>query len=493
VKKESRIRSSHVNSGTSLSREALTCSGKRGGELRHPKLEVSIERSDTTPYGGIALAARLADSLSLPREIDRHVRVLKRRNPFSASDHVLIHVYNLFLGGTCIEDIGELQRSNPIVRILGAKRLPDPTTAGDFLRRFDEESLVALDRVIDGAQERVWRRLHGGKKQKLAIIDLDSHVRHVYGDQKEGADFTYKGGFGYHPLLLTLSGMQEVLRAVNRPGNVVSSHGVVEQMRAVMPRLAERFERNLWRGDSAFACQPIYDFCEEAGDYFAFVSPAQKNFEQYSLSVKERDWRVFVAKHKLSTGPKRRRGINRRRSKARARRLRDLKLEKQWLAELEYKPARSENFYRLIIRRQRIEEAVQGELFQMWRYRYVITNLPYRYSAEEVVRLTYGRCDQENIIEQLQTGLAGMKMPTGKFLANAAYLTCARLAHNLKCWLAQLVLPQETIRWKWKRFRRALVYVAVRVTCSGRRTLLKIADSHRFSQLFCKAIVRLQT
>jgi hypothetical protein len=109
------------------------------------------------------------------------------------------------------------------------------------------------------------------------------------------------------------------------------------------------------------------------------------------------------------------------------------------------------------------------------------------------VDLTYQRCDQENVIEQLQHGIAGMRMPTGGLISNAAYLTCARLAHNLKAWLAQLALPRETMRWEWKRFRHAFVYVAARVLCQSRQIHVRIASSHRTAATLVQAHVRLQT
>jgi hypothetical protein len=147
----------------------------------------------------------------------------------------------------------------------------------------------------------------------------------------------------------------------------------------------------------------------------------------------------------------------------------------------------------LVIRRQRIEEHHQGELFELWRYRYVMTNLPRSTSTQEAVDLTYQRCDQENVIEQLQHGIAGMRMPTGGLHSNAAFLTCARLAHNLKAWLAQLALPRETMRWEWKRFRHAYVYVAARVLHQSRQILVHLATSHRTTPEILKAHARLQT
>ena len=490
VKKSSRIRSSHVNTGTSISREDLFYGGRDNRSFRHPKLRVSVEASSTTSFGGLSIAAGLSRSLKIPQKIDANLSLLQRSGPFKESDHVLTHVYNLFLGGTSIEDISFLQQSEPLRRILGTRRVPDPTTAGDFLRRFDSSSLNALDRAIDDMQAEVWRR-SGIRKQSLGIVDIDSHVHHVYGNQKEGADFTHKGGFGFHPLVLTLSGTQEVLRVENRSGNVCSAEGAVERMSEVSELLNRRFRKVLWRGDSAFCSQDILDFCEEEGQYFAFVSKSNLLFEKLADARPKHAWKPFRAvdsQKKLH----RRRKNNIRRQIARARGKRDLKLERQWLTEVPYNPSRSEDEYRLIIRRQRIEQSHQGELFTVWRYRYVLTNLPKSYSTEKVIRLTYQRCDQENIIEQLQNGVAGMRMPSGNFIANSAFLICARLAHNLKSWLAQLTLPAETARWEWKRFRLAFVYVPAKVTRKARAICVRLADSHRFAAVIHAAIAQLQ-
>lgn len=495
MKESSPVRASHVNAGTSIPREDLASSGLHGREFRHPKLHAVVEASDATAVGGLALSARVASALRIPQRVDAGLSLLKFHRPFAESDHVLTHVYNLFVGGTCIEDIADLQHSEAARRILGAARIPDPTTAGDFLRRFKCDDITALDHVCDDLHRAAWKKRYGKRKRDLALVDLDSHVHHVYGNQKEGADFTYKGGFGYHPLVVSLAQTQECLRIVNRPGNVVSADGADAALESVVPLLKERFRRVVVRGDSAFAQQPIYDLCERHGLGFAMVSPCHRNFAGLADAIPERAWKSFRAHPDHGRTPKskrRRRGRNLRRRRARERGKRDLKLQRQWVAEIDYTPARSETTYRLIVRRQRIEETKQGQLFDLWRYRYVITNLPRSVSADEVMRLTYERCDQENVIEQLQHGVAAMRMPTGGFLANWAYLVCARIAHNMKAWLAMLALPNEVMRWEWKRFRKAYVFVAARVVKTGRQILLRLADSQRFARAIERGIAQLQ-
>jgi hypothetical protein len=432
--------------------------------------------------------------LKAPQLIDTALSLLQSHRPFHESDHVLTHVYSLFAGGTCIEDIADLQHSEAARRILGAARLPDPTTAGDFLRRFQAEDVEALDGVGDELHRATWRRRYGRRKQKLALVDLDSHVHHIYGSQKEGADFTYKGGYGYHPLVVSLAGTQECLRIVNRPGNVVSADGAHDALESVVPLLKGRFRRIVVRGDSAFAQQPIYDVCDRHGMHFAMVSPCHKNLDALADAIPERRWRPFRAEAAQPNAKRkqRKRGRNIRRRRARERGKRDLKLVKQWVAEIDYKPARSDKTYRLIVRRQRIEESSQGALFDLWRYRFVITNLSKTTPADEVVRLTYRRCDQENVIEQLQNGVAAMRMPTGNFVANSAFLVCSRIAHNMKAWLAMLSLPDEVMRWEWKRFRKAFVFLAARVVTRAGQIHVRFADSHRFAKQVANGIAKLQ-
>jgi hypothetical protein len=296
------IRASHVNQGTSVPRSQLRFPGTSGRVFRSPKLHVSEERGEATAYGGLSLAAALVRQIGVAAALDEGLDLLQSHRPFTESDHVLTHVYNLFVGGTCIEDIGHLQASEPVRRMLGAARIPDPTTAGDFLRRFDAESLDALDGAIDAAQENVWRRRYGRKKADRAIVDLDSHVHPVYGDQKEGADFSYKGPLAYHPLVISLAETQECLRLINRSGNTVSAQGAESHLGELIPWLLRRFRQVVVRGDSAFCNQKVFDACEAHGQCFAVASPVQTNFEALADALPESAWKPYPSRPPAASG-----------------------------------------------------------------------------------------------------------------------------------------------------------------------------------------------
>ena len=503
-------RASHVNSGTSISREELPWPEVRGRVLRMPAVQAEVDaRSDVTPYGGLVLFNDVVRRFRIAKLIDEHVGVFKVHAPYHESDHVLTQAMSLFVGGSCLEDIAQLQHSEAVRRLVGAPRLPDPTTAGDFLRRFREGNpfgLPGLRRANDEAQSKVWRALATKKsrrkrKRDLAVVDLDAHVKPLYGVQKQGADF-YKGTWCYQPLVATLAGSGECLAIRNQPGAVRASDGAPEILDAILPRMNEHFRDTLVRGDSDFDRKDIRDCCERAGAYFAFVGREFKNRPGIAESIPESQWRPFRTRahrerleaRKRPGYRRRRKKRNQRRTRARKRKYNEKRLVKQWTAEVPWTPPGSSQSYRLVIRRQLIEN-YQGQqfLFEEYRYRYIVTNLPASVSTQRVVDLTYERCDQENLIEQLGNGLAAWRMPVAEFDGNSAWLEIARLAWNIGKWIAQLVLAAEVVRWEWKRFRLAWVYLAAHVTRVSRQIRVRLSGSHRFARELLRAHLALQT
>lgn len=497
-------RASHVNSGTSIPREELAWPDAPGRVFRLPKTHIEVDaRSEVTPFGGLALFTAFVRRFDVADVIDEAVRVLKLHLPYHEADHVLALAANLFVGGTCLEDLMHLQHSEAARRLLGAVRLPDPTTAGDFLRRFQATArpgaLAALRRAVDvvgGRVGRACRRRRG--KQPVAHVDLDGHIKEVYGVRKEGADFGHDGRWSYQPLLVTLAETGEWLAVRNRPGGGRASDSAAEVLDEILPRLKERFDRVVVRGDSDFDRADIRAVCRRHGAYFAIVGREHTGRPDIAKAIPEtayrrfrpRAWRQAEVRARKPGYRARARKPNRRRRKARERGFRELRLVEHEIAEVPYLP--SDGSYRLIVRRQRIEHhRGQQYLFDDYRYRYVVTDEPG--PAEQAIDDTYQRCDQENIIAELGRGLAAWRMPVAEFDGNSAWLEIARLAWNIGKWIALLTLPPETSRWEWKRFRLAFIYVAAHVLRRSRQVTLRISASHRFHRAFLHALERLQT
>ena len=179
--------------------------------------------------GGIGAIHLLARHVGLVRELDRVLHLLKRHLPYHESDHVLNLVYNIMYGNTRLEDMELLRQNESYMDMLGAQRIPDPTTAGDFLRRFTEADIVALLDAVNGIRRRLWLHLPREERRR-AVIDGDGTDAPTDGEKKAGIGLSYKSIWGYGPLLISLANTREPLFIVNRSGSRPSHEGAAARV-----------------------------------------------------------------------------------------------------------------------------------------------------------------------------------------------------------------------------------------------------------------------
>ena len=203
--------------------------------------------------GGIGLFHTLACQLGLADAIDQRLELLKIHLPSHESDHVLALAYLPLCGGTCLEDLELLRHDEVFLDALGARRIPDPTTAGDFCRRFDSVSIRTLLDLINDTRIRVWADQPAAFFEE-ARVDMDGFLVETTGQCKEGMDIAYNGVWGYHPLVVSLANTQEPLFLVNRSGNRPSAEGAAERFDQARALCREAgFQRITFRGDTDFS------------------------------------------------------------------------------------------------------------------------------------------------------------------------------------------------------------------------------------------------
>jgi hypothetical protein len=431
--------------------------------------------------GGIGLVHELVRALGLADAIDRHLDVFTRHFPYHESDHVLNLAYNVMAGGTCIEDLELLRTNEGYLDVLNARRIPDPTTAGDFLRRLKEADILELMAAVHETQQRVWKRLLPGER-KLALIDVDGTIAPMTGECKEGMGLSYKGEWGYAPLVVSLANTREVLFTVNRPGNAVS-HSVAQPYmdRAIELVRAGGFERVRLRGDTDFSLTAHFDAWDRAGVEFVFGIDAHPSFVRQAEELPERAFRALsrASKRKLKTEP-RERPENVKERIVEERGYRNVVLEAEHVAEMVYWPSKAERGYRMVVlRKSLVVKQGQLRLCDETRYFFYVTNVsPSVLSATDVIMQANARCDQENVIEQLKNGVRAMRMPSDSLLSNWAYLVCTSLAWNLKAWLS-VCLPRtnaslELRRMEFRRFLNTLMLIPCQTVRTARRLCLRI-------------------
>lgn len=432
--------------------------------------------------GGIALVHEMVRAIGLAESIDARLHLFKRHFPYHESDHVLNLAYSVMAGGTCLEDLERLRQDEAYLDTLGATRIPDPTTAGDFLRRFRKESILDLMFALGDTQRFVWKSLPR-EARELALIDVDGTIAPTLGECKEGMDMSYKGMWGYAPLLVSLANTGEVLFTANRPGNAPSHDGAVSYMDAAVEQVRRGgFRRVRLRGDTDFSLTREFDRWTKDNVEFVFGIDACAAFVDRASALPKEAWKPL--ERPLAPAPRtapREKPDKVKERIVQERGYRNLITEHEAWAEFDYKPARADGTYRMVALRKTIRvEQGQLRLQDEVKYLFYVSNVPPgRLESEEVIFEANARCGQENLIEQLKNGVHAMRMPSNTLLSNWAYMVIASLAWNLKAWLA-IQLPHrlrrgDIRRMEFRRFLRSVIWIPCQVVHAARRLKLRIA------------------
>lgn len=451
--------------------------------------------------GGIGAIHLLASRSGLIAALDRQLHLLKVHKPYHESDHVLNIAYNLLSGGECLEDLELLRNDEVYLDALGAQRIPDPTTAGDFCRRFEAADVHALMDTINAVRLKVWARQPRPFFQQ-AIIDGDGTLVPTLGACKQGMDISYKNEWGYHPLILSLANTGEPLFIVNRPGNRPSHEGAAGYYDRCI-RLCRRagFKRILLRGDTDFTQTKELDRWDTDGVEFIFGIDAMPNLVEYAEKLPASAWSRLErpVQYVVKTNP-RARPENVKERIVRAREFENLRLVSEDVAEFSYRPTACRKFYRLIVVRKNLSvEKGERVLFDDVRYFFYISN-DYEPSAAEVVFLANDRCNQEKLIEQLKNGAKALDVPVDNLVSNWAYMVMGSLAWTLKAWFG-LLLP-ETGRWaekhqaekasvckmEFKRFVNAFVRVPCQIVRQAGRVVYRLLAWNPWQHVFLRAV-----
>jgi hypothetical protein len=462
-------------------------------------------RSRGLACGGIGAMHLLARRTGLVEAVDRRLHLLKVHLPYHESDHVLNIAYNILSGGTCLQDIELRRNQEAYLDALGAQRIPDPTTEGDFCRRFKVYHIEALMDTINEVRVDVWK-LQGPEFFARAMIDADGTLAPTCGQCKEGMDISYKGQWGYHPLLVSLANTGEPLYLVNRGGNRPSGEGAVARLdQGVALCRRAGFKSILLRGDTDFTQTGELDRWDADGVGFIFGIDAMPNLVKIADELPQTAWKRLVRPAKYEgAAQERARPENVKERIVRQREFENIRLFSEMVADFEYRPTACRQSYRVVaVCKNLTVEKGETLLFDDLRYFFYITN-DRTTPAEGIVPAANGRCNQENLIEQLKNGARAMEMPVGDLVSNWAYMVMASLAWTLKAWLA-LVLPEEgrwkerrraqkesVLRMEFKTFLNALMRLPCQIVRTGRRIVYRLLSWNPWEEVLLRAVAMLR-
>lgn len=428
--------------------------------------------------GGIGAIHTMVNKIGLCEEIDSRLHLLKRHLPYHESDHVLNLAYNAMLEGVRLQDIELRRNDEAFLDGLGAQRIPDPTTSGDFTRRFAQSDIIDLMDAINATRQRVWDKQGPGFLSE-AFIDVDGTIAGTGGECKGGMSLSYKGIWGYAPLVVSLANTNEVLYLVNRPGNVTSHEGCVEWIDRAIEVVAPYAGSITLRGDTDFTLSGELDRWHESGHKFIFGMDAHRKVVGLAEDLSEDAWQPLerLPRYEIATGARRKPG-NVKEEIVRAKGYQNKVLQGESVAQIQYRPNKCKHSYRLVILRKNISvQKGENVLFDEIRYFFYITNREDKGPAK-IVAMANGRCNQENVIEQLKNGVNAMRMPVDELMSNWAYMVMTALAWNLKAWFA-LLLPEakrgeEILRMEFRRFMHSLILIPAQIVRAGRRIIYRL-------------------
>jgi hypothetical protein len=415
--------------------------------------------TDAMSFGGIGAVHRLVTQLGLPEKIDESLKLLKVHLPYHESDHVLNLAYNVLCGGTRLEDIERLRHDTAYMNALGADLIPDPTTAGDFCRRFEEQDVIDLMESINAVRPQLWQGRARDLLGPMTYVDVDGTLSPTYGKKKAGMEISYKGVWGYAPLIVSVANTKEVLYVVNRPGNMPSHTDAAHWIDRAIDHMAPHTQRICVRGDTDFSLTANFDRWAERVD-FIFGMDAMPALCTRAEALPEDAWQRLERPpaYETLTGQKRQRFQSDEKARiVKEREFVNLELNHEDIAEFEYQPSKCKRPYRVVALRKNISK-MKGEhlLLDEIRYFFYITTRM-DLSAVAVVGCANQRCDQENVIEQLKNGVNALRVPLYDLVSNWAYMVIATLAWNLKSWFAMMLhLKKDRLEYIRMDFRTFL-------------------------------------
>jgi hypothetical protein len=418
-------------------------------------LQVTFDDDNAVANAGLLLPATLAAHLDAEQVIDDCVDLGGHPGAPNAGRKALTVIAAMLAGAVCIDDVDVL-RAGSTGRVLPFT-VAAPSTVGTFLRGFTFGHVRQLDRAAELLLTRAWAAGAGPDDDQPVVVDLDSTVCEVHGNEKQGAAYGYTGVLGYHPMIATLADGGEVIHARMRKGSANTGRGAQRFVREVVGRLrrAGAHSQIVLRADSGFWSQAVIDACDDHDIDYSITVRRTKTVVEAIERIDEQDW---------------------------------VRLEGYPNAGVAEIAASDYNGARLIVRRVRNEND-DARLFDLWRHHAFVTNRagdPVALDADHRAHAV-----QEQVIRELKNGTGLARCPSGNFNANAAWLVLATLPHNLARWTVTLGLRTRALIAA-KTLRARLFCLPGRLVTSARRRRLRLPARWPWAGDFLTALTRLR-
>lgn len=431
------------------------------------KIDPVFDDPNLVSHAGLVPALLLAESAGFYDLLDAHLTVGSAA-PVAKTAAV---VAGMLAGADSIDDLDVL-RHGAMPRLFAGIRAP--TTLGTFLRSFTHGHVRQLDAVNSRLLVNLAQHLPGlvAGGEGLGYIDIDDTIREVHGHAKQGAGFGYSGVRGLNIQLAVLStplAAPVVTGGRLRKGSTCSGNGAGALLAAAIKtaRAAGVGGQLMARADSAYYRHDFIKVAVAKKIWFSVTARMNAAVKRAVTSIDEQAW-IPIKYPKAIWEP-------------------DTSHPDggYWVSDAEVaevpdfvaftsRRKRDHVRCRLGVRRVRrlqpsaSDDTVQGELFAVYRYHAFVTNSDLGIVTADEQHRDHAVVEQV-IAEFKDNALA--HLPSGKYVANAAWLACAITAFNLA---RAAALAAGMPKARWRTIREKLITIAGRVAARARRLRLHL-------------------
>jgi hypothetical protein len=425
------------------------------------RISVTFDDDHAVANAGLLQPATLAEHLGLRELFDEYVDLGDAPGHANVGLKAMTLVQSLLVGGDCIDDADQM-RTASTAEVLG-HGVWAPSTLGTFLRSFTFGHVSQLDKVFDEVLRRGWEA-GAGPGDGPITIDMDSTICETYGLSKQGARFGYTNVRGYHPLVASLAGTEEVLGVRLRGGNAHTARGAASFLVRVFNRVRRAGADGpiVLRADSGFYNHNVTDACRKAKVPCSITAKMSKALHTVITKIPEEHWTSIP--YWIDGGAD--------------------------VAETTYRPFGQRRDLRLIVRRVKPTPGSQLALFATYDYHPFITD---RKGETLYLEADHRRhAVVEDVIRDLKYGVGLNHLPSGRFAANAAWLVLNAVAHNLGRWVRRIGLGEQSAPMTTKTLRTRLLSLPGRMTGSDGRRQLHLPTDWPWEEQFSRCLANLR-
>ena len=436
------------------------------------KIAAVFDDPNLVSDAGLVPVLQLAEAAGLHELL---IQQLSVDSPNAAAKATSV-VGGMLAGADSIDDL-DLLRAGGMGRLFDEVRAP--STLGTFLRSFTHGHVQQLDAVggqlLAGLTRRVPQTIAGADTTAgIAFVDVDDTIREVHGYAKQGASYGYTGVRGLNIQLAVVStplAAPVIARARLRKGSTSSAKGAGRMLAQAITtaRQAGVESRILCRADSAYYGWAFVGTALRANVWFSVTAKMTKTVTAAIAGITEDAWQTIKYPHAIYDDD-----------------------AQCWISDAELAEVPFVAFTgrrhaehvtcRLIVRRVRrlqplaSDGSTQGELFAAYRHHAFITN-----TSLGIVEADQRHRDHaivEQVIAELKDGPLA-HLPSGKYAANAAWVSLAVIAFNLA---RAAAVAAHQAKARWATIRRTIINIPARIAATGRRLVLHLPTHWPWAQ-----------